>query len=180
MQYFKKINLNCAELIKEFAIADTIMQVQDKKYIFQLQIKHSLPSELKNIINAELHSYGIPEVLYCQTYLRHPNHVQGIHIDGDSQLISCAINIPLKGCANSKYNWYDGDYKLNRTDKNGLIFHDIKWTNKPIMAATVNLNDTYLIRVDAPHSAVAGPEERWIFTMRFHGNPPFDELYDKL
>lgn len=28
MQYFKKINLECADLIKNFAIADTINQIQ--------------------------------------------------------------------------------------------------------------------------------------------------------
>lgn len=180
MQYFRKINLKCAEQIKEFAIADTIKQVQDRKFNCQLQVRHSLPSELKNIINCELSNIGIPEVLYCQTYLRQPNHIQGIHIDGDSQIISCAINIPLKGCADSKYNWYDGDYQLERVSRLGLIFHDIKWSTKPVMSATVNLDDAYLIRVDAPHSAVAGPEERWVFTMRFNGNPLFDDLCNKL
>lgn len=146
----------------------------------QLQVRHILPDELKNIINRELNSKGIPNILYCQTYLRKQNHVQGIHVDGDNELIKCAINIPLVGCAGSKYNWYSGKYILTRITKYDLIFHDVRWLENPILGASIEFDDIYLIRVDAPHSAVAGPEERWVFTMRFNDNPSFDDLYDSL
>jgi hypothetical protein len=180
MQYFKKINLECADQIKAFAINDTINQIQNKKWSLQLQVRHILPDGLRNIINYELNSKGIPDILYCQTYLREPNHIQGIHVDGDKELIKCAINIPLVGCAGSKYHWYSGKYMLGRVVKHGLIFHNVMWLENPIVDASIEFDGIYLVKVDAPHSAVAGPEERWVFTMRFNDNPSFDDLYNSL
>lgn len=181
MKYFKKIKLSCASLITEFAINDTLVKLQNRNWDSQLQIRHVLPEDLQNTINDELSIIKIPNMLYCQTYLRKQNNIQSIHVDGTKDgLIHAAINIPLIGVSSNRYNWYSGNYELKHVYKSNLSYHDIVWRSPPVLADTIELNETYLIRVDAPHSAVAGPSERWIFTMRFCGNPSFEELYNSI
>lgn len=173
MKYYEKINLKCSEAIRQYAITEIEQKLSIKQnYNAQIRIKHELPIELLEIVNKELASYNISNVLYAQSYLRKKNSKQEIHIDGDNELISLAINIPLKGTINSKFNWYDGDYDLIKTKIQDLVFYSIIWKSKPVHVATLELNDSYILRVDVPHNAESSPiEDRWIFTMRFKDNP---------
>jgi hypothetical protein len=49
----------------------------------------------------------------------------------------------------------------------------------PSVAATVELNQPYLLNVGTPHRSEANKtEDKWVFTMRFYGNPTFEMLRD--
>jgi len=92
-------------------------------------------------------------------------------------IISSAINIPLKGTANSFQIWYTGNYTTSVIRTPNIAYHLIKWTNKPVEVARLEINSAHLIRVDQPHSAQSNSvEDRWVFTMRFCGNPNFEDL----
>jgi hypothetical protein len=188
MEYYKKINLKCEPLIREFVIKD--LDPVPTNFKDSVKVAHTLPDELLQIINSELAEYGIPNVWYCQSYIRLKGTTQGIHTDGVKDLnIHVAINLPIRNTEDSKFTWYSGDYKSGV--KTGLAqntsgtaipitFHDITFQNLQ-EAATIELNQAHLIRVDRPHRATANQvADRWIFTMRFKGNPTFEELYDKL
>jgi hypothetical protein len=181
MKYFKQINLSVEEQLKNFIINDVTRRIDPSTVINQIRIKHVLPNDLSNIVNAELKNLGFPKLLYCQSYIREKGNVQGIHIDGDNESkINAAINIPISGTAGSMYNWYTGTYHLNLRKIGDLVFHHIVWNSEPILATSLELDQPYLVRVNEPHSAVAGDRNRWIFTMRFVGNPTFEYLYDIL
>ena len=181
--YFKLIPLDCEEQIRAFAIADIEAQLGASAYVLtsQVRVKHILPNELLEIVNTELSTkYNIPPVEYCQSYLRPKKDIQRAHINGDQNGIRhAAINIPLKGTTGSIYRWLSGTYEMTVKDINGLIFHQLIWMDIPTVADTLELNNPYLINVGTPHRSEANKtEDKWIFTMRFYGNPTFDMLRD--
>ena len=182
MEYFKKINLQCESKIRNFVIADVCSQLDPEKLISQTRIKHDLPDNLRESVNDELEYIGFPKLLYCQSYIRSRGHIQGIHIDGDgSTQINAAINLPISGTHESKHNWYTGDYTLILKNIGDLYFHHILWKSKPELVSSLELDHPHLVRVNEPHNAVSSDNDcRWIFTMRFVGNPSFEDLYDKL
>jgi len=182
MKYFKKINLQCEPNIKEFVTADVRSQLDPEKVVSQIRIKHNLPDNLRKHINDELEYIGFPKLLYCQSYIRSRKNIQGIHIDGsDGTQINAAINIPIFGTYESRHNWYTGDYTLILRNVGDLYFHHILWKSKPELVSSLELDHPHLVRVDKPHNVVAASNIcRWIFTMRFVGNPTFEELYDRI
>lgn len=185
MEYYKKINLKCEQLIRDYLLGLVTMPTR----IFdQTKIPHELPEEILNAINSELAEYNAPELLYCQSYLRAKGTVQGIHIDGIGYKWHAAINIPVKNTEGSRFSWYGGKYSIEQktqdtgtlTGKAPITFFEI--VNEELEeVASIELDQAYLVRVDEPHRAEANDvANRWIFTMRFKGNPTFEELYDKL
>lgn len=182
MKYFKKINLQCESKIREFVIADVCNQIDPGSVVSQTRIKHSLPDNIRTFINDELEFIGFPKLLYCQSYIRSRKNIQGIHVDGDGTAqINAAINLPISGTYESRHNWYTGDYTLTLRNAGDLYFHSILWKSKPELVSSLELNHPHLVRVNRPHNVVASDNDcRWIFTMRFVGNPTFEELYDRI
>lgn len=181
--YFKLMPLDCAEQIKAFAIADIEAQLGASAYVLtaQVRVRHTLPNELSEIVNAELLTkYNITPVEYCQSYLRPKKDIQRAHVDGGlNETRHAAINIPLKGTTGSIYRWLDGTYETELKDIDGLVFHNLIWMDIPSVAATVELNQPYLLNVGTPHRSEASKtEDKWVFTMRFYGNPTFEMLRD--
>ena len=181
--YFKLMPLDCAEQIKAFAIADIEAQLGASAYVLtaQVRVRHTLPNELSEIVNAELLTkYNITPVEYCQSYLRPKKDIQRAHVDGGlNETRHAAINIPLKGTTGSIYRWLNGTYETEFKDVDGLVFHNLIWMDVPSVAATVELNQPYLLNVGTPHRSEANKtEDKWVFTMRFYGNPTFEMLRD--
>lgn len=144
----------------------------------------TLPDELLKIINDELSSYDVSGIEYCRVYLWPRGSVQTIHVDGFDSVLHCAINIPLRGGENSKFQWFGGNFKLSPVTlrHTNQKANYIKWESTPYITESIEIKDgCYLIRIDQPHQAIASADsDRWLFTMRFKGNPTFEELYDKL
>ena len=185
MEYYKKINLKCEQLIRDYLLELVLVPTE---IIDQTKIPHQLPKYLLDQVNGELASYGVPEILYCQSYMRAKGTTQGIHIDGVGFKWHAAINMPIQNTEGSKFNWYKGTYTVGqKTQDTGamggrapITFFEL--VDKELeVAASIELDQAYLIRVNEPHNAVANDlADRWIFTMRFKGNPTFEELYEKL
>lgn len=173
MKYYSAVDLPSYKKIQEFAIADIQRTLNSLKFIpEQVRVKHNIFGNLLDDINADLYKLGLPKLAYAQSYVRRKNTKQGIHIDGDNDLISLAINVPLSGTSGSKFNWYNGDYELVKTVVRDIIFYTVVWKSDPICVETLEITRPYLIRVDKPHNAESNVnEDRWIFTMRFENNP---------
>lgn len=144
----------------------------------------NLPDDLVAMVNQELASLGAPEISYCRTYLRQKNHTQILHVDGVDEVLHCSINVPLKGGEDSVFQWMTGDFQISLVDlvhTKQKAFHII-WGSEPKVAESIEMTDgCYLVRIDQPHQAIAAPDhDRWVFTLRFKGNPTFEELYELL
>jgi hypothetical protein len=180
-EYYKPLTLDCEQAIRNFAIGDIETQLGAAAYVLtgQVQVKHSLPPELFEIISNELgEKYGMPAVDFCHSILRPKKDIQRAHVDGDlNETRHAAINIPLKGTTGSIYRWLDGTYETQFKDIDGLVFHNLIWMDIPSVAATLELNQPYLLNVGTPHRSEASKtDDKWVFTMRFYGNPTFDTL----
>lgn len=181
--YCKKIFLESEDTIRKFAIADIEKQLGTSKAIVkQLKIKHDLPDNILTTINLELAKYSIPPISYCLSYVRPKGNFQGIHIDGDRNgIIKSAINIPLKGSKDSYQIWYKGDFTTTVVQTENNVYHNILWKSIAVEDYRAEIDQAHLVRVDQPHSAIAGNiEDRWVFTMRFQGNPNFQDLVNNV
>jgi hypothetical protein len=177
MEFSTPIKLQCEQLIRDWALKD----LEAKKATTQLIIKtqyrasHEFPEELLSVVNAELNSYGIPGVMYADSYVRRRASKQYLHVDGHDFPLFCAINIPLKGTTNSRFEYYGGDYAIVPKLAKGLKWFEPEWYGEPVLKESLELTSAHLVRVDVPHMAVANDEEdRWILSMRFLGNPSYE------
>jgi len=177
MLYYKKINLKFLDVLKNYLINNVDMKIGTSIV--------TLPEHILKIVNNELNLYGIGDISYGRYYNRPINSTQFIHVDGTPDLfLHCAINIPIEGGVDSKFIWYKGEFELipvDLKDSNQKAF-DIKWNSTPGIAESVEMIDgCYLVRIDQPHQAVASTtSNRSVFTIRFKGNPSFEEIYDLL
>lgn len=184
MNYYKKINLHCVDVLKDY-LFNYVNTTINGLAILRPEVKFiNLPNDLLNVVNAELNLYGISDIDYCRLYLWPKNSVQLPHIDGGDTILHCAINIPLLGGEDSIFQWFTGEFKLklvNLTRTTQKAFA-IDWKSPKELAESIEIKDgCYLIRIDQPHQAIASAgSDRWLFTMRFKDNPTFEELYDRL
>lgn len=183
MKYYKKINLKFSEVLKKHLLEQIVAKVPNADNLTRIiSTTVDLPEDLTQLVNNELISYGIPELEYCRIYLRPKNNTQFIHVDGSGEILHCAINIPLRGGEGSVFQWMGGDYSLtsvNLVETNQVAFK-IDWNSEPEVKESIEMIDgCYLVRIDQPHQAIASPDrDRWVFTIRFKGNPTFDEIYE--
>ncbi len=181
MNYYKKIDFKCASLIKDYVnnlISSTLVSGETKKVISKII---ELPDNILAIVNQELSLLGISNVEYCRIYLWPKKSIQFTHVDNG---LHCAINIPLRGGENSLFRWWAAEFKTRLVDiiGTGQTVEAIEWLTARKLAQEIEIKDgCYLIRIDQPHQAVMSEtSDRWMFTMRFKGNPTFEELYDRL
>jgi len=184
MNYYKKINLHCLDLLKDYLFNYVSTSINSLQITRPESNFINLPTNLLNVINTELNSHGISDIEYCRIYLWPRNSVQLPHVDGVNTILHCAINIPLHGGDKSIFQWLGGEFEAKSIDLkrvNQKAF-SIVWKSDKYVAASVELKDgCYLIRIDQPHQAIASADsDRWLFTMRVKGNPTFEELYDRL
>lgn len=181
---YKKINLECLDNLQTYLVNQISKILPEGKVTKVISKNIILPDELLTTVNAELNSYNIPDIEYCRIYLWPKRGIQKPHVDGSGIVLHCSINIPLHGGENSTFRWLGGDYTLTPIDlvETNQKAYAIKWQSTPAIIESVELvNGCYLIRIDQPHQAIASADsDRWVFTMRFKGNPTFEELYDKL
>ena len=177
----KRIHLECLDVLKNYLIDQVEKTLPNHTSLPHTITKRiDLPADLVDILNTEFRSYSAPEIEYCRIYLRKKNDTQDAHIDGDKEVLHCAINIPLRGGEGSVFRWLGGQYELKRVDVIGSkqVRYDIVWTTGPEIIDSVEMLDgCYLVRIDQPHQAISSIDsDRWVFTIRFKGNPTFEDL----
>ena len=184
MIYFKKIKLATESLIRSFVLKHVEQTVPSNilDTAVRHRVSHEIPKLIQTEINNDLAKYGIPPIWYAQTYLMKKNTIQPIHVDGNNMigLVNCAINIPIKGFKNSRHVFYKGNYDLFFDDLGITKHFSLNWNEPEQIADELEIDSPYLLRVDHPHSAISADEDRWTFTMRFKGNPSFDEIVKNL
>ena len=141
--------------------------------------------ELYDQLNSYLGSLGFPLIRGVLGFKRtniKPNPYLA-HIDGDPiKTTTASLVIPVSGCVDTGMFWFDGNYKLVMSQHGpnsgyANAWH-LDWTGSPRFLAAVSIVDTpMLCRVNIPHEAYSnGREPRVTVTLRFQGNPLFDDL----
>jgi hypothetical protein len=189
MNYFCKIKkLNWIDNLRNFIQEDINFQlnnislmkkIYDKQDHNQIRLNHNITGNLLELINEELLKENIGPLWYAQSYIRKKGTKQPIHVDGNPMtgLVNAAINIPIKGSANSKHYYYKGSYDLKWVKKKDNSYFEINWSENPIVDEYLELIDTHIVRTNIPHNVEASiDEDRWACTIRFRGNPNFEKL----
>jgi hypothetical protein len=181
---YKKISLKCLDDLHTYMVDQIKDSLSPTNKLVITSNVVTLPDKLLKIINDELSSYNMSSIEYCRVYLWPKGSIQTVHVDGSDKVLHCAINIPLYGGENSKFQWFGGNFKLapvTLRHTNQQAYY-INWMSTPSIIESIEMsNGCYLVKIDQPHRAIMSADsDRWVFTMRFKGNPTFEELYDKL
>lgn len=120
-------------------------------------------------------------------FARPPEHTQVLHSDcalGPAARAMCGLNIPIIGGPGSVMEWYadrlmkmiTNAYGTPESPRTARYFVPAeKVTDAPVEVCDFSeapvLVDTYL-----PHRVISGPTRRAVVSIRFVGNPSFDEV----
>ena len=179
-KFYHRIKLNFLLELVDYVTQDVERNYPNLNVKYQEKIIHKLPIELTDKINSEFKAMGFPNMWYMQSYIRAKGNVQGIHVDGYNNIVHSAINIPISGTEGTRHVYYSGDYELKQVVTETIQYHAIVWKSPPLEEDVLELDTTYLLRVDAPHSAEANKnKDRWISTIRMQGNPMYEDLVEK-
>lgn len=181
MIYSTPIQLNCESQIREWVLADLEIKKATSQLIIKTQYRaqHHMPKDLLDAVNNELNSMGIPNVSWMDSYVRRPGSKQYLHVDGHDFPLFCAVNIPLSGVIGSRFEYYGGDYTVEKKSAKGLTWFEPIWNRPPELIENLELTTSHLVRIDIPHMAVANDHEpRSIVSMRFEGNPSYEYVRD--
>lgn len=181
MKNFRIIHLNFSDKIIQhclnFIRENELEQFLKKNHQYSTLVH--IPLDLLKEINQDFSILDFPKISYCRLYMRNSTSRQGIHIDGSTdKLVSAAVNIPLKG--KGKHIYYKGNYETILIENHNLVYHHINWKENPEIDEILELTQSYLVRVDRPHQVIGDGSERWAITMRFEGNPKYEDLCSKL
>ena len=141
--------------------------------------------ELYEELNNYLGSLGFPLIRGVLGFKRtniKPNPYLA-HIDGDPiKTTTASLIIPVSGCKDTRMFWFTGDYRLVMSQHGPASGYanawHLQWQGSPRYLDSVAVIDTpMLCRVNIPHEAYSnGREPRVTVTLRFQGNPLFDDL----
>jgi hypothetical protein len=182
MSLYKKLNLphTLVEEIKNCALAEMQdIQFGSMQLYFLKKPQYVLGMYLKQ------HYPVLPSLYNCILFYRPGDVQQELHIDCDNseppKLMQCAINIPILNCDDSYMEWYHGDYStsVNAVQGNDGItrkFINLNWQQQPHLIEKVIIDAPTLVRVNVPHRITKTTQTRGLITMRFAGNPDFNQI----
>lgn len=158
-----------------------------------------LPEHLINECNVWLESIGLPNLHYavifqkrCYQEIKNPT----IHIDYNADyndVAKCALNIPIANCENTTMSWWTGNYDTelsysnstccqSNTPSDDIIIPNVvvTWNEEPNLITTYNIPQLpHICRIDIPHSVTAKQDFRIMLSIRFDGNPTYEEIMHK-
>jgi hypothetical protein len=148
-----------------------------------------LPSDILTTLQDELATYGLPEILNCVVFKRKnfPRPlINFAHIDycqHSQEIINASIILPISGCEGTYMYWVDGEYETRISLAAGqtTAFQQLIWKSDYSIIKETEITVPTLCRVDIPHDAHNGlnTEYRTIASIRFKGNPSFEEILQK-
>lgn len=137
------------------------------------------------IINEILQPLRFPPAITAILFSRPAGIEQPIHVDctadDDLTLVNAALNIPLANADSSAMNWYTGEYTIigkEAVGRDGIKrkYAQVNWNDAPSILDRTYMQAPTLVRVSIPHNVSRSERHREILTVRFAGNPTFDEL----
>ena len=183
--YYKEVYINpeLVELIKEHISTHFKELVVERAYN---SYDCNFPKEIKDLINNEFKSYGVPEMKIACLFRRRDFSGVGeaLHIDkrSDGFVEKCALNIPIEGTEGTIHYWAGGEYTEEyRIGLTGYSLTLPNWKNGFIVLDQVEITKPTLVRTDIPHMVTnVGSNYRTIVSIRFKEQPSsFEEMANK-
>jgi hypothetical protein len=130
---------------------------------------------------------GFPKIRSCILFSRPGNEKHIIHIDNipteEFETVNCAMTFPIQNCNNSYMYWYQGEYDIIPVtvpgpDRTQVRYSDLNWHTGPIELDKTIIDAPTLVNASLPHNIQQVPVHRKLLTLRFVGNPEFQEIAD--
>lgn len=185
---YSPFTLKSADLVKEY-VRNYLENFNTEK-IYAIGLP--LPEEIRDVVDQELISYGLPKSTSCMTFKRKAMpfaHYRQCHIDyspARDETIKTSLVIPIDGCKDTCMFWATGDYVSSVTRIDPIYpltgmehYMEVKWNGQGSILDQVEIFDTpMLCRVDIPHSATSRRDGsyRSIMSIRFEENLSIEEI----
>ena len=150
-----------------------------------------ITQELSDIFRQEMSEYGLLGAWNFLSFKRRNFLTEDspAHIDySNDGPVYTSLIIPVEGCKDTHMYWLAGNYNLHQviTPTNSGTYNTshgrIQWTAPPVVIDRVEINDSPMIAsASIPHSVTSRSDGsyRTILSIRFQGNPTFDEVLEK-
>jgi hypothetical protein len=153
-----------------------------------------ITSELIESFKQEMIDYGLPGAWNFLSFKRKnflSESMNSTHVDYSrhfSSPVHTSLVIPVEGCKDTHMYWMDGNYQLNQvatstnSKEQNVAYGKIQWNESPTVVDKVEINDSpMLAKASIPHSVTSRTDGsyRTILSVRFIGNPTFEEVLEK-
>ena len=188
MQYSLPIQLKCYEQLKEHVSALLSDYNTDDHHVVVLPIT----PELDNIFSEEMQSYGLTPrngwlAFKKKNYFNKKSINPICHIDytdsTGSEICNVSLIIPLENTNDAPMIWYTGEYDIVHVDMGSYSFATADWKNEgEVPTHKTDITQPTFCRVHIPHDTWSNEDGsyRSVVTVRFHGNPTFEEIAEKI
>lgn len=172
MLFFKQIHLTTWSSIQALARQQLAEWNESREQIFRMP-KHG---EVFDEVNAELNSLGLPSISIWSIFARGKRNIQDIHVDAatPTERVHSAIIVPVLGTEGSVFQWFEEPHAVINfptNDEKSTFFKTI-YRQQPKPICEVEILSPHIVRVDAPHRAIASSHSpRAIVSIKLATNP---------
>jgi hypothetical protein len=173
--------LKSFDTLRNYTLEKTKHLINDKIYTIRI----NPPFDIKQLVNSELMSYGLPSAANFLVFKRknwintNPNTVHVDYSSAVDQILYASIVLPIDGCEGTSMYWMSGDHHYEkRFLADGDAYKAVVWNSLPTVCNQTEILEPTLCRVDIPHDALSNVNGsyRTILSIRFRTNPTFDEI----
>lgn len=186
MQYTQQVNLKCHDLIVDH-FSKILAELNTEESYFE---RFELPDSMMDIIRAEFAEYDLVPINWWLSVKKRNvydfDHTHfSVHLDAypDGTRFNAALIIPIEGYTDAPMIWFDGEFTDEFIMKEDYGYNKITWQNVSNMV--IHKEDIVaptICKIHIPHSTYSRHDGsyRAVTTVRFEGNPTFEEVCEKL
>lgn len=181
-QYTLPIQLKCYERLKQYF--ELLLLDYTENYIGFI----SAAPEIEAILAEEMQSYGLTPfpcwLVFKKRNTFNQDHTGDmVHLDyTDNHVCNVSLVIPIEGYKDAPMIWYTGDYEVVHLSAEDVSYAIPAWKE----GGQINVHREDILgptfcRVNIPHDTSSNEDGsyRSVVTIRFHGNPTFEEICEK-
>jgi hypothetical protein len=164
-----------------------LQKLVDRKILLDTVLLQLLPiDDLRQEINQDLDKYDL-KIEHVLLFYRPPALPIGTHVDYFASSNSpCYGSLVLPWVCSSEYlvYWEDGNFDLDLVaestrDYSNIEYYNINWNSEPQVCYEAKINTPIVVRTHVPHGTYSVDSRLLLATVRFAGNPSFEELSEK-
>jgi hypothetical protein len=166
-------------------LQNQLKKLVDKNMLTDSVLLQLLPIDgLKHEINAELEKHDL-RIEHILLFYRPASTPIDSHVDLFVDGTVCKSSLVLPWICKDGYSvyWEQGNFDLSRVSPDGhddVEYFEMDWKSNPEVCYQTKIHTPVVVKTDIPHGVYSLDSKLLLATIRFEGNPSFDELCTKL
>lgn len=166
-------------------LQNQLQKLVDKNMLTDDVLLQTLPIDnIKEQIDTELEKYDL-RIEYILLFYRPPSTPIDSHIDSFVDGTVCKSSLVLPWVCKDGYSvyWEQGDFDLSRISPDGyddIEYFKLNWKSGPDICYQAKIHTPVVVKTDIPHGVYSLDSKLLLATIRFEGNPSFEDLCKKL